>query len=194
MTNLVQHTWSSNMFKRYFYGLAAILATVVTLCASQPAVAQPKSVGASFSYTGLNFIYEHNLRDRNVYLEGSLKIETASTFFGTSNCPGISPSVILNNVVKSWQSSEGNTIRLVAGTGASLGINPERRDMGGVNFGLRGRVAVECVYIRKAEITFSVSPLLGFRLDRDYERYVMKFFSTGLLYSLIPEIGIKYRF
>ena len=42
--------------------------------------AQPKSIGATFSFTGFAVSYEHELSGRNSFVEASVKAETSEMF------------------------------------------------------------------------------------------------------------------
>ena len=47
--------------------------------------AQPKSVGATFSFTGIGICYEHSLAKENSFVQVNLRAETPEVFIGRQN-------------------------------------------------------------------------------------------------------------
>ena len=64
----------------------------------------------------------------------------------------------------------------------------------GVFFGIMGKIGVECRFIRRVNLTASISPVIGSHLIYNNGLVTMKWYRNGLYYALVPEIGIKYRF
>lgn len=174
--------------------LKCILSGAVLLSALLSSYAQPRTIGATFSFTGLSVAYEHSLEDRDAFLEFAIKSEQAEYYVRRSGHPGISASFTLNSILKQWKSSEGNTINLYAGPGLITGYCADYKTDIGPFFGLKGRVGVECCFERNATISISSSPILGAHLLSNLEGFTMKYYKNGLIYSLVPEIGIRYRF
>ena len=82
-------------------GLKTILAFAVSLLALSSAYAQPKSLGASFSFSGFGLVYDHALKNDMSFMEVSLKAESAEGFLGRSVYPGI------------WSSGNGSLVKAI---------------------------------------------------------------------------------
>ena len=174
--------------------LKFILSGVVLLSALLSSHAQPRTIGATFSFTGLSVAYEHSLKDRDTFLEFSLKSEQAEYYVRRFGDPGMSVSFTVNSILKQWKSSEGNTINFYAGPGLIAGYCSDYKTDIGSFFGLKGRIGFECCFERNATISISSSPVIGAHLLSNLEGFTMKYYKNGLIYSLVPEIGIRYRF
>ena len=171
--------------------ILVIAATIISLL---PLHSQPKSLGASFTFSSIGIIYEHSVPSTNSFAEVYLKAETAEMFAGRSSYPGISASMTWNIIFKEWQTTEGNQIRLFAGPGAVLGYASDHNEPNGLILGLKGRIGSECIYTRYVSVSLSFSPVIGSHIVNYPDHYSMKTYRNGLYYSVIPEIGIKYRF
>lgn len=156
--------------------------------------AQPKSFGATFSFTGLALSYEHDLSNTDSFIEASFKAETSEVFLYRTGVPGLSGSVTWNIPLKEWESDEGNRVTFFAGPGLTVGCGNDYNLPYGAFFGLKGRIGVECNFVRNIVISASVSPIIGSHIVFYSDHLTMRYYKNGLLYSLIPEIGIKYRF
>ena len=165
--------------------------------------ARSKAIGATFSYTGVAVSYEHTTKKDNSYLDLSLKAEFSEFTSGRSSYPGISTSLTWNSILKDWTTSEGNTVSIFAGPGVVAGYgkdysNSKKTTSGessdGVFFGIMGKIGVECRFIRRVNLTASISPVIGSHLIYNNGLVTMKWYRNGLYYALVPEIGIKYRF
>lgn len=156
--------------------------------------AQPRSLGATFSFTGPSICYEHELGKENSFIVLEMKAQAAEFYTGHSSYPGVSASANWNMVVKQWTSPEDNTINLIAGSGLIVGYCADHKSAHGLMYGLKGRVGVECHYDRNIIISACISPIIGSHLMIYDDHVVMKYFRNGIQYALIPEIGIKYRF
>ena len=175
-------------------GLKTILAFAVSLLALSSVYAQPKSLGASFSFSGFGLVYDHALKNDMSFLEVSLKAESAEGFLGRSVYPGVSVGFAWNMVIKEWLSREGNPIRLFAGPGVIAGYGPDHKSMDGVIIGLKGCFGAECSFARNAVISISLAPVIGSHIELKEGTLLMKYYRNGIQYALVPEIGIKYRF
>lgn len=190
MMNWEPHIWNSNMSRL----LHIMLVTAGSFMALPSAHAQPKALGASFSFACSGIVYEHYQKSSSSFLEIALKAQTSEMFAGRSQYPGISSSLTWNIVLKEWLSSEGNPIRIFAGPGVIVGYGKDFEETNGLIFGLKGRVGAECSFTRNALISLSLSPILGSHVISYPDHNSMKYYKNGLMYSLIPEISIKYRF
>ena len=156
--------------------------------------AQPKSLGATFSFTGFAVSYEHELSDRNSFIEASIKAETSEIFLYRTNIPGISGSISWNFPISQWESEEGNKLTFFAGPGIVGGCGHDYKMPYGVFFGLKGRVGVECNFAGNVVISAFLSPLIGSHIVFYNDHLTMRYYKNGLMCSLVPEIGLKYRF
>ena len=172
----------------------AALGVVVTCFMALPASAQPKSAGATFSFTGLGVSYEHDFSEYDSFLDITLKSEHPEYLLGRSSYPGISAGIGWNIIIREWKSTEGNTLRFFAGPGAVAGYAADRKVIDGVFFGVKGRVGGECEFTRNILISISISPIIGAHIIMQQGDFSMKYYKNGLIYSLVPEIGIKYCF
>ncbi len=155
--------------------------------------AQNKSIGSTFSYSGIGLVYEHSIEDGS-FVELQLRVETASLFSSRRNNPGASASFTWNMIFAEKESHNGNMISFFAGPGAIIGIAPDINSRMGIMFGLKGRVGCECTFARDICISFGISPVLGVHIGRYDGMTNMLLFKNGLLYTIMPEIGIKYAF
>ena len=171
-----------------------IMVIAVTMMSLFPLHSQPKSIGASFTFSSIGLVYEHTQPSSNSFVEVSLKAETAEMFAGRNTYPGISASMTWNIIFKEWLSSEGNLIRLFAGPGAMVGYASDHNEPEGLIIGLKGKIGGECIYGRNVSISLGFSPVIGSHIVNYPDYYSMKIYKNGLYYSVIPEIGIKYRF
>ena len=171
-----------------------ILVATASCLTLLPAAAQPKSLGASFSFTGLGLTYEHDYEEYKAFEEVSLKAETSEFILKRRDFPGMSIGVAWNFIIKEWSSSEGNTLRLFVGPGVTAGYTADYKSDAGVFFGLKGRVGGECEFSRNILISLCLLPTIGSHVTMPQGDLSMKYYKNGLIYSLVPEIGLKYRF
>ncbi len=156
--------------------------------------AQPKSVGSTFSYAGSGIVYEHSI-DSDSFAEIQLRAETAHTFADRMNKPGFSASFTWNMTFAEIESRGGDRVIFFAGPGATAGMAGDMIGSGyGLFFGLKGRLGGECTFRNKVAVSLSVSPVLGLHLGARDGMVNMLLYKNGLLYSIMPEVGIKYAF
>ena len=160
---------------------------------SSHAYAQPKSMGTSYSFSGMALSYEHYLSNDS-FAEISLKGETGEMFMGRTEIPGVSASFTWNMKIYDWTSRNGNTVSIFAGPGLTAGWCEDLKKPSGGFIGLKGRVGGECSFNRKVIISVSVSPVIGTHAVLLEDSIRMTYYRNGLLGAVIPEIGIKYRF
>ncbi len=155
--------------------------------------AQKKALGATFSYAGVGLSYEHKIDDTS-FMDMQLRMETSSMFSGRSNFPGVTASFTWNMIFAESRSRDGEKIIFFAGPGAITGFAGDLKRRGGLIFGLKGRIGGECTFDRNISISLSVSPVIGVHTGRKGSMVNMLLYKTGLLYGIMPEIGIKYAF
>ena len=177
--------------KRFWIYVTMMMACLLP---SSLVIAQPKSVGVSFSYTGISLSYEMNSHKSNSFIDLELKAENSEFYAGRSKFPGISASASLNYYLKQWCSDDGTSVNLFAGPGLIAGYCPDYKTLSGVIFGLKGKLGTECIFNRNVLVSVAIAPILGTHLLLKDDAVQMKYYRNGLQYALIPEIGIKYRF
>ena len=155
--------------------------------------AQPRALGADFSFSGVSLVYEHSMNDE-CFLNFSLKSELPEVMMNRTDNPGISASVTSNFILASWKSRNDNDISVFFGPGISIGSTYDIKEDLGWFFGLKGRGGVECIFSRNVIISVALSPVIGAHLILLEDSLKMQYYKYGLLYSIMPEIGIKYRF
>ncbi len=163
-----------------------------TLCLGE-IHAQKKSVGTSFSYAGTGLVYEHGFDDKN-FAEVQLRMETVPLFGNRDKMPGISASFTWNMVLAEKEAGDGNMIKFFAGPGVMAGMTGDIAGSNGIVVGLKGRAGGECTFSRKVTVSLCIAPVLGLHLGVREGMVSMLFYKTGLLYTIMPEVGIKYAF
>ena len=175
-------------------GLKCILSVVVLFSALLSSYAQPRTLGASFSYTGISVNYEHALPKDASFLEAGIKMHMSEMNADRASYPGVSASLTWNSILKQWKSSQGNTISFFAGPGATIGYEKDHKTAEGVFLGIKGRAGIECTFSRKIIISANIAPVIGSHIVYDNGLMSMKYYKNGLLYALVPEVSIKYAF
>ena len=64
----------------------------------------------------------------------------------------------------------------------------------GVFLGIKGRAGFECAFSRNIIISANIAPIIGSHLIYNNGLMSMKYYKNGLLYTLVPEVSIKYAF
>lgn len=172
-----------------------LAATLILVLSQSVSYAQPKSLGASFSFSGLALCYEHTLSGSESFIEVSAKAETSGFIIQGYPGAGLSGAISWNFPIKEWKSLNNNRILLFAGPGFICGYGLDTDASYGTFLGLEGRVGVECSFDRNIAISAVMSPVIGSHLEIRQDNHVMmKYYRRGLIYGMLPEIGIKYRF
>lgn len=184
------------MFKSSGFKLRISMMSVAMAMSLMVSHAQPESLGTTFSYTGFSLSYEHGLCESDSFIEASIKAETSEYFLNRADKPGISGSLTWNFPIKEWISSEGNSLALIAGPGLTCGFGHDFRQPKGLYIGLKGRFGIGCEFARRVIISATISPVIGVHMSIRPEDHniTMKYYINGLIYSLMPEVGIKYAF
>ena len=175
-----------------FLTYLTMIATLIL--SSSNAIGQTRSLGATFSFTGVSIAYDIQSGKKDAFLELDLKAECAEFYSGRSEFPGVSASASWNSYLKKWESDGGASVSLFAGPGITLGYTSDNKRAGGIIFGLEGIVGVECSFKRNVIVSASFAPMIGSHILIGKESAEMNFYRNGIQYALIPEIGIRYRF
>lgn len=155
--------------------------------------AQSRSVGLTVSYAGTGIDFSFEIDDEN-FAEFQLRMETTEMFAYRSPYPGISASAVWNVVFSSSVSRNGNPIRFYAGPGISAGFSGDIASPPGMFFGLKGRIGGECSFARGVSISMNLSPMVGGLFNIKDSMVNMRLFKVGLLYGVMPEISVRYKF
>ncbi len=155
--------------------------------------AQPKSFGPSFCYAGVGLVYEHCIDDRS-FAEIQLRTETAGMYAKRENGAGLSASFTWNMIFAEMEARDGNSINFFAGPGVMAGVTGDIVNRRGLMLGLKGRIGGECSFRRNVTVSLSISPVIGLHLGVREGMLSMLPYRTGVLYSIMPEVGIKYAF
>lgn len=170
-----------------------LVTLILTLIMLDIADARPRSLGATFSYAGWGLAYEHSVKDGGM-LEICLRSELSDRFRDMDKAAGMSASFTYGITLTEWISSKGMPLKLNAGPGAYLAWTEDFRQGIGAAFGLKGRICMECCFERNVILTFGAAPVVGVHLRIMEDHVSMKLFRNGLLFSIMPEIGVRYRF
>ncbi len=173
----------------------SLILCIFLICTLSPgeAHAQKKAVGATFSYAGIGLVYEHGAGDGS-FMDVQLRMETSSMFKSRKNLPGVSASLTWNMVFAETEARDGSRLTFFAGPGAVFGFNGDIGSRKGIFMGMKGKIGGECTFNRNVNVSISVSPVLGLHLSTRGDAMNMLIYKNGLLYGIMPEIGIKYAF
>ncbi len=156
--------------------------------------AQPKAFSSVWSLSGIGLGYEHNIGPDS-FLQIDVKAETAELFRYRKFEPGATVSLSWNMIFGSRESRYGSLLNFYAGPGIILGWADDIKAPSGGLFGIKGRIGIECIYSRNVSISVSASPSLAMHLSvNEDNEFNLRTFRNGLIYGLLPEIGIKYCF
>ncbi len=172
--------------------ISMICIILCTLFLSE-AHAQRKSVGSSFSYSGIGIVYEQTI-DSNSFAELQLKMETTNLYEDRELGAGMSASLSWNMVFADIGTRDGSNVTFYAGPGLALGITGDIDRKSGFMFGLKGKLGAECTFNRNVTLSICLAPVVGLHLGTLNGEWNMVLYRTGLLYAIMPEIGVKYAF
>lgn len=170
-----------------------LLVCLTVFAVTQYSDAQPRSIGTSYSISGIGLEYEHDL-NRDCFINADIRAEMLAFFMNRNDSPGISASFSCNFTLKEWNSRNDNAIRIFAGPGVTAGLTHEFRKDNGIFFGLKGRVGAECRFDRNVAVSICLNPILGSHLTIVDEHIEMRYYKAGLINAILPEIGIRYTF
>lgn len=173
--------------------LRLAVSALAAFIALNVAGAQPKSVGTSFSFSGISLSYEHRISDE-CFAQFSLKSEMGEYLLDRAEKPGCSGSFTWNMILASKESRNGNRIDFFAGPGLTAGKSHDFKKPEGYFFGLTCRCGFECTFSRNMIVSASLAPTIGSHLEILSDSIRMTYFANGLFNGIMPEIGIRYCF
>jgi len=177
------------MLRTHTFMTIMLLMTIV----SGSLKAQTKAISTTWALNGIGIGYEIHTGDES-FLQIDLTTEISEIYFTRSWNPGAVLSFSWNTYFAQTETIWGDMIRFYAGPGAALGWTPDIKAGSGAMFGVKGRIGAECTFERHASISLAIAPVLGMHLSSNGNAMNMRIFRNGLIYGVIPEIGIKYAF
>ncbi len=180
---------ATNLWKR-----TAICAAVMMMSAAVMQ-SRPKSLGVVQSFRGFMVSYEH-FRSEDCFISAETGVLMTEMFLGQMKTPGFTAGLGWNFVFFRKDIDEYAFLRLYAGPGLAAGYSTDFRNRGqyGPFFGICGRLGVECEFARGLTLSAGITPSLGAHVVILNESVKMTLYKNGLVYGLVPEIGIKYNF
>ena len=167
------------------------LAILLMLMSLNALYAQPRTIGAAVSFSGISVQYQHDM-STDSFSEIVLKSEMSRVFEGSMKYPGMTLSYIWNFIFATRKLSDGSIISFYAGPGATAGYTPDTSSRHGAMFGLRGQLGVECHFTRGITISAGICPAIGSHLLFNEDSMNVSCYISGLTYDLIPEVGFRY--
>jgi hypothetical protein len=171
----------------------AAIAMILAVASIHTATAQMKTLGTSWSLSGIGVFYEKH-SSAQTFIHISVQAEMGEMFIGRTPYSGLSAAFTWNHIFAQVESRGGTPVLFYAGPGLAAGASKDFNGPAGLYFGLKGRIGMMCVFERGINISVSLAPTLGIQLTKDDENFITRTYRNGLLQSVLPEIGISYRF
>ena len=154
--------------------------------------AQPKSTGAFFSPYASGISYQHYIRE-DAFWNFDIGIDYANNVAGQKGGPGFRSGFGYSFII--WErKSDGNVSRISAGPGICLGYGADRDALPGVYCGITGSLGYEYDFSSPVTLSAGITPVLAIHLHSTEDGMQLTSYTNGLLWSLAPQIGIRYRF
>lgn len=154
--------------------------------------AGPRTAGAVFSFCRSGIEYGHTLNDKAFWNIG-IGVEYGSSVFYRNLIPGVSLDFGYNYVLRTWRSEAGEGT-FFAGPGLKAGYMSDRNEDAGVTVGVTGNIGIDFRFRLPVIISVSVKPVLGLHLRGGEDGFSLGLYKNGLIWGLLPEVGIKYCF
>ena len=177
--------------KLYRHIITAV--SILFFVSSGSSQSRPKAISTIWSLNGIGIGYEHVI-DEKSFIQSDLRAEMTEVFINRKGKAGATASFTWNMVFSHFSSGNGNLINLYAGPGAITGIANDRGAGYGGVFGFKGRIGAECTFNRHITLSMCIAPTLGMHLCRRNGSINMRLYRNGLIYGILPELGIKYAF
>ena len=172
----------------------AFLAAAVLLFWHCGMVAQDRSAGLNLAYNEFSAMCQIPVGEKES-LRISANLDMTKVISGKVLYPGVSADAAYLFRIWGKRFLSGESMMLSAGPGACAGYVRDHRGHYGLMASLTGYIGFEYIFLVPVSISLSLEPCLGVHLNRDRFGYVnMDFYRYGLLYSLLPHVGIRYRF
>ena len=151
--------------KKFF--IAAALALGFAVAAS----AQPRAIGLRLGW-GAEASYQHT-----VYNEDFVEVD-----LGLCTFDGLNASAVYNFMIAQPAWTDRGDWGFYAGPGLAVGMGGLTTDSAYFNLGVAGQVGLEYTFWFPLQLSFDIRPVLGFG------------FNYGFHWSVMPAIGVRYRF
>ena len=179
--------------KRSFWIAAMVFAAFLTedgACAAD----RNRTLGLSFAYNEFSVAYRMPLKSGE-HLRIAANLDMGGVISGKSLYPGISADAVYLFEFARTGFRNGESMVFMAGPGAAAGYVRDFEGVHGVMVSLAGCIGFEYLFAVPVSVTLSLEPCIGLHVSRDRFGYtVMSFYKAGMIYSLMPHLGLKYRF
>ena len=147
-----------------------IIIAVLALGMASAAVAQPRAIGGRLGW-GVEASYQHGFGKD--FLEADL---------GLCTFDGINGSVVYNFMCAQPNWTDRGEWGFYAGPGIALGAGGIISGNPYFNLGVAGQVGLEYTFWFPLQLSFDIRPVLGYG------------FNYGFHWSVMPALGVRYRF
>ncbi len=172
--------------------IVLIFISVAACSFSDQCLAQPKSAGGQFSFNGIELSYQHSVGD-SVFVDINAGVDFSELLGGKASAPG-GKARISYNFLFFRRDCESGSLLLYAGPGIALGYVRNKGNFGPM-LGICGRFGLEFRFeSRPVVFSLDLIPLLPIHMRSSGRASSLDFFRNGLLLSLSPVLGIRYRF
>ncbi len=177
-----------------FSGIAVFVLAAVFAATGTDTAAREKTVGMSLAYNEFSATFTMPVKDRETIMI-SANLDMSGVIPGDCLFPGVSANVAYLYEFAGITFPSGESMGFLAGPGAGVGYVRDTSGAYGAMVSLTGCIGFEYVFMVPVSISLTLEPCIGLHLSRDRFGYLsMGFYKAGLIYSLLPHLGIKYRF
>ncbi len=158
--------------------------------------ARPRSAGASFSFNGSGIVYNHNVGKQS-FLEVSAVLDYPLVILSETHSPGIKARCIYNFCLGNpssdlvWFAGPGLAAGYAHDSGTGLMNGPFKY---GIIAGICANFGFEYSFDVPVSISLCISPVLASHFTSANNVVGMHLFTSGLLFSLTPQLNICYAF
>lgn len=151
--------------KKFFIAAALVLGFAVAVSA------QPRAIGLRLGW-GAEASYQHT-----VYNEDFVEVD-----LGLCTFDGLNASAVYNFMIAQPAWTDRGDWGFYAGPGLAVGMGGLTTESAYFNLGVAGQVGLEYTFWFPLQLSFDIRPVLGFG------------FNYGFHWSVMPAIGVRYRF
>ena len=168
--------------------LLAVFLSGSILCAGD------RTVGMKFAFNEFSASYQQKVRAGESFAV-SVNLDMTGVISGEALYPGYSADILYVFEFAGKTRASGERIAFYAGPGFGFGYVRNSRDDYGAMIAMNGCIGLEYMFNVPVSLSLSLEPCLGvhFREDR-FGEINMDFHKAGLISSIFPHLGIKYRF
>lgn len=168
------------------------LMLLLTICIAGSTCARPKSAGAVFSPGGTMISYQSYVSERS-FVNFLIGVEYGAMLLEQTSRPGINAGVGYNFIFRQRDSRSGTSV-WYAGPAVSLGYMADKDKFHGMIFCFSGVIGYEYSFHLPVSLSVDLAPTLGLSFHNVDENLQLSPYINGFIWSLVPWIGIKYRF